>query len=137
MTPQTPMPSRLLRPSGSRETHGPFAMLYDVTMAGGTALIGTTFFTTDISANRMENNAATWTDIILEYERKIADLRRELLHYQNLVTQLLGPIQSTNEYDLATPVIAVDATSTRVVNSIIQARISPSATFRDFEEGEL
>lgn len=134
MSPQTPMS---LRPSETRDTPGPFAVLYDVTMAGGTALIGTNVFSDDLPAQRMENYAATWTEIIIEYERKIAELRRELFHYQNLVTQLLGPLRTADEYDLPTPVIAVDATSTRVVNSIIQARIPTSATFRDFDEGDL
>jgi hypothetical protein len=137
MLPQIPVPPRLLRPSESRETPSPLAILYDVTMAGGTALIGTSFFHTALTVQRTENYETTWTDIILEYERTITDLRRELLHYQSLVTQLLGPIQTAEEYDHPTPVIAVDATSTRVVNSIIQARIPASATFRDFEEGEL
>ena len=75
MTPQTPIPSRLLHPSESRETPGPLAILYDVTMAGGTALIGTTFFNTALPAQRTENYATTWTDIILEYERTITDLQ--------------------------------------------------------------
>lgn len=137
MSPQTPMSSGPLRPFEGRDTPGPFAMLYDVTMAGGTALIGTNLFDPDVPAHRPENYAATWAEIIIEYERKIADLRRELLHYQNLVTQLLGPFRSTDEYDHPTPVIAVDATSTRIVNSIIQARIPASATFREFDEEEL
>lgn len=137
MTPQTPMPSRPFRRTESRETPGPLGMLCDVTMAGGTALVGTAFFTTGFPAHQTENYASTWTDIIVEYERTIEDLRRELLHYQSLVTQLLGPIQTMDEYDHPTPVIAVDATSTRVVNSIIQARIPASATFRDFDEEEL
>lgn len=137
MSPQTPMSSGPFRPFERGDTPGPFAMLYDVTMAGGTALIGTNLFSTDLPVHRMENYATTWTEIIIEYERKIADLRRELLHYQNLVTQLLGPLRTTDEYDHPTPVIAVDATSARVVNSIIQARIPASATFREFDEGEL
>ena len=75
-------------------------------------------------------------DVIFEYERQIADLRRELSHYRRLLASLLAPAEFAGEFDHQ-PVIPLDPASTHVVNSIIDARIPVDATFRDFEEGEL
>jgi len=77
------------------------------------------------------------TEVILEYEQTIAQLRKQLLHYRQLVAELLGSREPHEEYGEPSAVVPIDAASIRVINSIAQARIPASATFRDFDEGEL
>jgi hypothetical protein len=106
-------------------------------MAGGTALTGTSVFRSGSVDQRFEDNATGWVEVIVEYERKIIELRRELIQYKRLVSQLLGPAVFQDEYDQPTAVVLMDAESVRVVNSIVKARVPASAIFRDYDEGEL
>jgi hypothetical protein len=115
----------------------PISLFFDTTMAGGTALTGTTVFRSGSVDQRFEDNATGWMEVIVEYERKIIELRRELSHYKKLVSQLLGPGVSQDEYDQPTAVVFMDAISVRVINSIVKARVPDSAIFRDYDEGEL
>jgi len=105
-------------------------------MPGGTALISGTL-SGNLAAKRMNDFVSVRTEVILEYEQTIAELRKQLLHYRRLVSELLGSVEPHEEYEQPTAVIPMDPASIRVINSITQARIPASATFRDFDEGEL
>lgn len=76
-------------------------------------------------------------DVILEYERTILNLRRELIHYKRLMAQKLPERSTEDEYsDLPNPT-RMDSASINLVNSIFAARIERNATFTDFQEEEL
>ena len=114
----------------------PISVFFDTTMPGGTALISGTL-SGNLAAKRMNDFVSVRTEVILEYEQTIAELRKQLLHYRRLVSELLGSVEPHEEYEQPTAVIPMDPASIRVINSITQARIPASATFRDFDEGEL
>jgi hypothetical protein len=105
-------------------------------MPGGTALISGTLSGNLVTA-RLNDFVAVRTEVILEYEQTIAELRTQLLHYRRLMSQLLTPFDAREDYEQSSAVMPLNPASIRVVNSIIQARIPSSATFRDFDEGEL
>jgi hypothetical protein len=72
---------------------------------------------------------------ILEYERTIVELQAQLLHYRRLLRR--RPPQPDLALEYPEPVLPLDAASVRVVGSILAARVPPSSTFTDSEEGEL
>jgi hypothetical protein len=104
-------------------------------MPGGTALISGTLRGT-LASSRFDDFATVRTEVILEYEQTIAELRKQLLHYKRLVAQLIAPTDPHEDYEQPFAVIPIDPASVRVINSIVQARIPYSVTFRDFDEGE-
>lgn len=105
-------------------------------MPGGTALISGGFLQTTLIAGS-DDFLAVKPEIILEYEQTIAELRRQLLHYKRLVANLVPATDTRDEYELASPIAPIGPASVKLINSIVSARIPASATFQDFEEGEL
>lgn len=75
-------------------------------------------------------------DVIYQYERRIAELQRELLHYRRMVARLFVAGLRSEEYE-PDPILPLDTASTRLINSVIDARIPSEAIFLDFQEGEL
>jgi hypothetical protein len=121
---------------GSIRRSDPFEGFLTTTTASGTSLIGYTMGDpeqTELPSSYIAINF----DIILEYEHRIIELRQELLHYKRLLSKLLPEIGLKEDYLGPEPVIPMDASSVRVLNSIVSAHIPPSATFRDFNEEEL
>jgi hypothetical protein len=76
-------------------------------------------------------------DVIVQYECAIQRLRQEVLHYKRLLSQVLTPSETLDEYGQPQPVLPLNAASRRVVNSILAARIPDSATFLGFDQEEL
>lgn len=76
-------------------------------------------------------------DVIVQYECAILRLRQEVLHYRRLLSQVLPPSETLDEYGQPQPVLPLNAASTRVINSILAARIPDSATFLGFDQEEL
>lgn len=122
-------PSRLLR--------GHIGLLYDATMVGGTALSpesqATEFYLTPFA----EDYVTVRVDAILAYERAITELRLQVLHYERIIARLTARPEIKDEYTDVQPVIPLNTTSVRLINSLLQASIPTEASFRDFEEGEL
>ena len=112
----------------------PIALFLDSTMSGGTSLLAGSEIDQSYSTGEYQLLRA---DVILEYERTIADLRRQLLHYKRLVAYLISPRESEPDYGGPHVVQPIDASSIRLVNSIVQARVPESSVFRDFDEEEL
>jgi hypothetical protein len=125
------------RPTFPRARVDPFELFFDTTMAGGTSLFGDVMIDFVASRERFDDLVAVRAEVLLDYERTISDLRRELLYYKRLIAQMVGPTDIGEDYGQTDTVIPVDAISVRIVNSIVLARVPPSATFRDFDEGEL
>jgi hypothetical protein len=111
----------------------PIASYLDTTMAGGTSLL----VGFEPAGQHTDDYVLLRSEVILEYEQLISDLRRQLLHYKRLVAHLSGPREAEEEYDSGRVVLPMDAQSIKIVNSIVQARVPDSAIFRDFDEGEL
>ena len=109
------------------------ATLLDTTMGGGTALL----VGSASSGQGSGDYVLLGAEVILEYEQVITDLRRQLIHYKRLVAHLTAPRESQDEYDNFNAVQPVDAQSTKIVNSIVQAHVPQAAIFREFDEGEL
>jgi hypothetical protein len=110
----------------------PIASFMDTTMVGGTALL----VGPEITGQRSEEYVLLRSEMIMEYEQVIADLRRQLVHYKRLVAHLVAPRETQDEYDTTRAVLPMDAQSVKVVNSIVQADVPQSAIFRDFDEGD-
>src|SRR6266478_487238 len=106
----------------------------DVTMSGGTSLLVGSEIDASYSTGEYQLLRSA---VILEYERTIADLRRQLLHYKRLVAHLVSPRDMESDYSGPHVAQPIDASSVRVVNSIVQARVPESSVFRDFDEEEL
>ena len=130
------LPFRLAEATYPASVLDPISVFFDTTMPGGTALISGTL-SGPLATKRMNDFVSVRTEVILEYEQTIAQLRKQLLHYRHLVAELLGSSESHEEYGEPSAVVPIDPASIRVINSIAQARIPASATFRDFDEGEL
>ena len=130
------LPFRLAEATYPASVLDPISVFFDTTMPGGTALISGTL-SGHLAAKRMNDFVTVRTEVILEYEQTIAQLRKQLLHYRHLVAELLGSSEPHEEYGEPSAVVPIDPASIRVINSIAQARIPASATFRDFDEGEL
>ena len=106
-------------------------------MPGGTALISGAILSGEMTFARPDEFVSLRVEAILEYEQTIAELRSQLLHYKRLVAQLLGPAGGKEDHEQPIPVIPADPASVRVVNSIVRAKVPTSATFREFDDGEL
>jgi hypothetical protein len=76
-------------------------------------------------------------DVIVQYECTILRLRQEVLHYKRLLSQLSPPREALDEYGQPPPVAPLNPASTRVINSILAARIPETATFLGFDQEEL
>ena len=113
----------------------PIALFFDNTI-GGTTLVGA--MQEEFSPGYDPTGACVVisSDVIYEYERRIAELRLEVLHYKRMVARLMPAVRPSEDYE-AFPVMPLDGASTRLVNSILEAQIPSDAMFRDFEEGEL
>jgi len=109
------------------------AILLDTTIIGGTGLL----VAPGTSGQCSGDYILLGSEVILEYEQVIADLRRQLIHYKRLVAHLTAPRESQDEYDNISAVQPVDAQSIKVINSIVQAHVPQVSIFRDFDEGEL
>jgi hypothetical protein len=133
---RSPLPIRLAEATYPASILDPISVFFDTTMPGGTALISGTLGS-NLGTKRINDFVTVRTEVILEYEQTIAQLRKQLLHYRQLVAELVGSGERHEEYGEPTAVVPVDPASIRVINSIAQARIPASATFRDFDEGEL
>ena len=112
----------------------PIALFLDSTMSGGTSLLVGSEIDQSYSTGDYQ---LLKTEVILEYERTIADLRKQLVHYKRLVAHLISPRESEPDYGGPQVVKPIDAGSIRVVNSIVQAQVPESSVFRDFDEEEL
>jgi len=110
----------------------PIASFMDTTMVGGTALL----VGPEILGQRSEEYVLLRSEMIMEYEQVIADLRRQLVHYKRLIAHLTAPRETQDEYDATRGALPMDAQSVKVVNSIVQAEVPQSAIFRDFDEGD-
>lgn len=110
----------------------PIASFLDTTMVGGTALL----VGSESPGQRSEEYVLLRSEMILEYEQVIADLRRQLIHYKRLVAHLIAPREAQDDYDTTRGVLPIDAQSVKVVNSIVQAEVPQSAIYRDFDEGD-
>jgi hypothetical protein len=105
------------------------------TMGGGTALVRRGAASDRPDLEEHNHYVMVRTSVILEYERAIHELRRELLHYRHLFLQSARTASFEDPYE---PILAsVDAASARVLNSVLSAQIPDSAFFADFAEGEL
>jgi hypothetical protein len=123
----------LTRIGNLNEAFNPF---FVVTMGGGTSLAQLTPpARAFVSADR-QDYVTIRMEVIYQYERTILELRQELLHYKRLLSRPLRHEDHVEVYG-SESYSALDAASTALVNSILTARIPPSATFTDFEEGEL
>ncbi len=76
-------------------------------------------------------------DVIVQYECAILRLRQEVLHYRRLLSQVMPPSECLDEYGQPQPVMPVNAATTRLINSILAARIPDSATFQGFDQEEM
>lgn len=103
-------------------------------MSGGTALLVGSEIDSSYSTGEYQLLRA---DVIMEYERTIADLRRQLLHYKQLVAHLISQREAEPDYSGAQVVQPIDPSTAMLLNSIVQARVPESAAFRDFDEEEL
>ena len=122
---------------GSIPHSDPFEGFLTTTTASGTSLIAYAMGGQLEQTDLLSHYVSIDFDVILEYERRIIELRQELLHYKRLLSKLLPEIGLKGEYIGPEPIIPLDASSVRILNSIISARIPPSATFVDFTEEEL
>jgi hypothetical protein len=105
------------------------------TMGGGTALVRRAAASDRPDFQEHNDYVMVRTSVILEYERAIHELRRELLHYRHLILQSARTASFEDHYE---PILgSVDAASVRVLNSVLSAQIPDSAFFADFAEGEL
>lgn len=112
-------------------------MSLDTTMWGGTSIYTGLASQMSYALGWQEEYIMLSADVVLEYERRLVALRRELVHYKRLVADLLGSKQALDEYGEIRPVIPMDQQSADLITSIVKAQIASSATFRDFEEEEL
>ena len=108
---------------------------FNMTMAGGTSLAG-------LSQNYLRQPAAAEylliaADAVFEYERTINELRRRLLWYEAVIAAFRRQSSPSDEYEEFPPVIPMNAPSVRLIDSIVSARVPNSATFTEFDEGEL
>jgi hypothetical protein len=110
-------------------------LFFDCTI-GGTTLVSSTQEEFSPTYDATGAYMVISADVIYEYERRIAELRLELLHYKRMVVRLFAQGQTPEEFE-PNPILPLDSASTRLVNSIVDARTPSGAIFRDFQEGEL
>lgn len=113
----------------------PFRYLLSSTMVGGTSLVSSVLEREGQAIKELGTYVRVSVQVILEYERTILELQQELLHYKRLLAQVLIPAEGLEEHSGAP--VSVDPASVRVINSIISASVPATATFTDFDEGEL
>jgi hypothetical protein len=113
-----------------------FNPFFVVTMGGGTSLAHLTPASRSFGPPELREYVTIRTEVIYQYERTILELRQELLHYKRLLSRDPRHAEHVDVYG-GESYSALDATSTALVNSILTSRTPPSATFTDFEEGEL
>jgi hypothetical protein len=106
-------------------------------MVGGTALVASAMAYGPQSLITVPDYVSVRLDVILQYERTILELQGELLHYRRLLSRFDGQAEAVDDHGGADSRVRLDAESVRVVNSIAAARVSESASFLDFQEGEL
>jgi len=91
------------------------------TMSGGTPLI----VAISKGAQAVDYHVTVKLRLLLAYERAIFELQQQVTHYKNLVDVLSPKRIQPEEFRLeSTP---LNAASIRVLNSIVSARIPPSA----------
>lgn len=113
-----------------------FSAFFVVTMGGGTSLAYLTPAARAFVSTERPDYVTIRAEVIYQYERTILELRHELLHYKHLLSPQMRHENRIEAYENES-YSALDAASTALVNSILTSRIPPSATFTDFEEGEL
>ncbi len=113
----------------------PLAQFLDVTMGGGTTLISFPP-AKEVRGQSAEDFILVKTAVVVEYERTIAELRAQLLQYKRFITQVTRRADADEQEfgNLAQP---LDASSTQLINSVLNANLRSDASFRDFDEGEL
>lgn len=111
--------------------------IFDTTIEGGTGMLAGTVIAAAPFGFSSAQFIAIKAEALLEYERTIIELRRELLHYKAMVDELLGYSKGREDYDSPQVVVPIDQETVRIVNSVVEAQIPSSATFKEFEEGEL
>ncbi len=111
----------------------PFELLLTSTMVGGTSLLAPRSALARLSAGEMPTYVSVQLEVILDYERTILELRRELLHYRRLLAQLQQQGRSEEYLELrqSTP---LNAASIRLLNSIITSPSATQSSYQDFEE---
>jgi hypothetical protein len=102
-------------------------------MTGGTALV----LGFENTGQHADEYVLLRSEVILEYEQMISDLRRQLIHYKRLVAHLSAPQEVEEDFDSTRVTLPLDTQSIKVVNSVLQARVPQSAIFQDFDEEEL
>ena len=107
------------------------------TMIGGTSLIAPAFQIGPTGTEQVDEYVIVRTGVILAYERAILELELEVLHYKDLLFRMSQRSEDAEDYYTAQPVVPMDPASVSVLNSILEARISPSATYADVGEGDL
>jgi hypothetical protein len=114
----------------------PFTSLFSATMAGGTWLVSSVPMMERGALDELAGYVTVPVDVILQYERTILELRREVLHYKDLLSRSIHP-EPYEELGEPEPNPRANSASTRILNSILEARIPKSAAFAEFEDGEL
>lgn len=112
---------------------GPFPQ----TTGGGTSFLTGVTSLMALAAGETNEYVMVSAQVVAEYERKIADLQRTLLHYRALIANLLGPRDIQEELAEAYRTTPLDNESVRVIDSVILARVTSAATFRDFDQEDL
>jgi hypothetical protein len=137
MTSQSvPVPSRTA-PVDAKDYTYAFDSFLNFTMAGGTALVASAMPWGGLALASLPDYVSVRLDFILQYERTILELQRELLHYRRLLSRFMEQTEVSAEGPGLETVVRLDAQSIRVLNSIITARVPERGAFLDFEEGEL
>lgn len=113
----------------------PTVVILNSTMMGGTSLLEPAIRSGTPTMDDLSEYVAVRLEEILEYERTILELQRELLHYKRLLAKHLPQTEVGEEY--SRPVLPLDPASVRVIDSVLAASVPRSAIFTDFEEGEL
>ncbi len=118
---------------GNYSPSDPFDDLLTQSTGGGTCLLlGTAYCLGEQKQTSTSSYVAVPIDVIFEYERKILELRRALSHYRDLLSELRSEKPCVEEGFMQDPVVPLNASSINLVNSILAARIPPTATFTDF-----
>jgi len=131
----TPTNVRYLDAPQLLDLFDPFSSYPSGTMGGGAWVLAHEDRQVGGTPTELADYVVVKTDVIVQYERAIHELRREILHYMRLLSSLRKQDLGERYLDGISP-SHMDAASVRVLDSIVQARIPASATFLDFQDGE-
>lgn len=115
---------------------GPYDFYFGSTMVGGTSLVAHQYQPELEMSPDFADYVTAKMELIIEYERTILELQRELLHYKRLVTRWALETGQPDDDAAIQPASRMDLASARIINSIVSARIPPTATFFGIEDGD-